>query len=338
MSLLSKYGIRAATIAEPYYELTIPSSVINANLTNFPVTVKLTSSNFNFNLVTSSDQIYFTDVNNNFLNHEVEYFNKTEQRAVYHVKLLTILSSVNTVFKLFINGVGYTNGFNPTAVWDGNYRAVYHMGTSLNDSTANGYTASATNVSVVDALNSKGRNFAGNSNSFMTLPTATMPSGNDRTVFMVINGGTSLPRTTCLFWASNSIYRTFGTHLPWSDSNIYFDTGLGTSHSYNRLSTSLSTAQMKGSFRSWHLIHANSRGWRGVYDNAGLFLNGSATTSIGAAGLVTIGNDTNSGSSVAFWQGIMAELRISLVERSSAWVKAEHEFVLNNPISFTLVG
>ena len=129
---------RGGTSGEPQYKIIINNSAIDSTLTNFPLTVKLSSSNFD--MTKNIDTIYFVDDSNTILNHEVEYYDLTEGR--FHILVPTVSSSVNTEITIKTDGSGYANGNNPTSVWDSSFVGVHHMSANFNDSTSNGNNGS----------------------------------------------------------------------------------------------------------------------------------------------------------------------------------------------------
>ena len=124
-------------------QLTIDSSKIDSILTDFPVLVKLTSSNFDFSKARSDgyDIRFTTSDNATVLDYERERYNSGSQVAEFWVKIPNISSSIDTNFYMYYDKDNASDGANPTGVWDSNYIMVQHMNdataTTIEDSTSN---------------------------------------------------------------------------------------------------------------------------------------------------------------------------------------------------------
>jgi YD repeat-containing protein len=87
------------------------------------------------------------------LNHEVETYNGTTGAVNYWVKVPTVshTTSDTVIYMCYRNASITTDQSNKTAVWDANYKGVWHLpnGTSLtaNDSTSNGVNGTITSTS-----------------------------------------------------------------------------------------------------------------------------------------------------------------------------------------------
>jgi hypothetical protein len=169
MNLLIKYGIMAAVSGGPVLpgwahsmKITIPASQIDAPLTNFPVTVYLTGSNFNFAQAKSDGaDIVFTDINLNPLKFERQEHSNVLSMGLYHVKIPVVSDFVDTLFYMWYGNPSATDSQDKVNVWDSNHKAILHMGASLLDSTSNGNNATAIGTTVVDTALGKSRSFDG---------------------------------------------------------------------------------------------------------------------------------------------------------------------------------
>jgi len=121
-------------------KLTIDHTKIDNTLTNFPVTVFLTSTQGEevfdeFSADEDFDRGQFALGDDTLLYAEKELFDVSESKGLYHVKIPSISSSVDTDYYFYydkdadhnttyIGAIGTTAGEN---VWDSNFKAVYHM-------------------------------------------------------------------------------------------------------------------------------------------------------------------------------------------------------------------
>ena len=144
------------------YSITIDSSKIDENLSNYPIAVKLTSSNFDFSKSRADAyDIRFLDNSNNLLDFEREYFDKTEELGIFHVNIPSISSSADTIFKLKYADNNSTDLSSVNNTWNNDYVMIQHMGTSLLDSTSNGNNGADDGSTVVDGTLGKARDFNG---------------------------------------------------------------------------------------------------------------------------------------------------------------------------------
>lgn len=127
--------------------LTIDSTQVSGNLTNFPVTVHLKNdSDLSNNAQSSGDDIRFKDSNGNQLSHEIESYDGSTGTLWAHVKIPSLSSSSDTTIFIFYGDANASNQQNASDVWTDGYEAVYHLnekasgtGTAdvYQDSTAN---------------------------------------------------------------------------------------------------------------------------------------------------------------------------------------------------------
>jgi len=123
-------------------KITIDETKIDENLTDFPVLVKLDSTNFNFSHARSDGyDIRFTSSDGTtLLKYERERHNAASQVAEYWVRIPNISASTNTEFYIYYGKSDASDGADPTNVWDSNFKLALHLketsGTHY-DSTSN---------------------------------------------------------------------------------------------------------------------------------------------------------------------------------------------------------
>jgi hypothetical protein len=109
-------------------ELTIDHTKIESNLIDFPVLVKLNSSNFDFTKSLSNGyDIRFTDISLNLLFFERERHDSLNQLGEYWVKISNISSSIDTKFIMYFGNKSSYDGSSPHNVWDSNFKMVQHL-------------------------------------------------------------------------------------------------------------------------------------------------------------------------------------------------------------------
>lgn len=131
-------GIDWWDIEWPYRRaIQINSKLIFHNLTDFPVLLIFTDSHLAENAQLDGDDIVFTDVYQNRLSHEIEYYNSTNGFLIAWVRVPHLDSKNDTKLYLYYGNSGNNNQEASVGVWDENYQLVYHLnvGESIQDST-----------------------------------------------------------------------------------------------------------------------------------------------------------------------------------------------------------
>lgn len=327
---------RGTQAGAPYYELTIPSTYIDENLTDYPLVVKLTSSNFDFSLSANSNELYFTDVVDNLLSHEIEIYEPSNSRAVFHVKVPTVSASSDTIIKLYYDGTGYTNGNNPTQVWSSNYRAVYHLGDSLTDSSPNSTNIdSQSNTTAVNGLYSRSRRFQGN--GYLNIPTNFNSTFSDFTIQALIK---QTAQNHNLYdgaiissgnWNSGGAHWAFSIKSYGSYNNTYgpvsrqpypgqavYDTNHDIYQKYVVL-----TYRRQG---TRYTIHINNNKIADLDPPDGNYIPLNSNAGNTLIGRATYGGYFNI-------QADIDEVRLATDAKSDAWIKADYEFLMNDRLT-----
>lgn len=129
-------------------KITIDKSKVSGTQTDFPVLINLTTdTDLAADAQDDGDDLLFTSSDGaTKLSHELEKFDGTTGQLVAWVKVPSLSSSTNTVLYLYYGNAGATNQQSATAVWDANYKGVWHLkeGTSgtdsIKDSTSNAHS------------------------------------------------------------------------------------------------------------------------------------------------------------------------------------------------------
>ena len=124
--------------------LTLNPEAVGADLTNFPVLVRLTADNFDFGRADPDgiDIRFMAGDGRFFLDFERESHDIATQTAAYWVRIPLVSSTVPTSFLLYYGKHNAGDGAKPAAVWDGTHASVWHLnhtnGVTQSDSTATG--------------------------------------------------------------------------------------------------------------------------------------------------------------------------------------------------------
>lgn len=137
----------------------VTGASVSGTVTDFPVLIRLTENNFDFNQAKNDgSDIRFTKADNSFLSYEIEEWNSAEKRASVWVKVDTVwgdnyVQSIN----MYWGNPDAPLYSGSSAVFDtsDNVIAVWHLGEECKDATANTYDAIM--VSAYDAPGVIGR-------------------------------------------------------------------------------------------------------------------------------------------------------------------------------------
>ncbi|MFX0125484.1 MAG: DUF2341 domain-containing protein, partial [Candidatus Hodarchaeota archaeon] len=123
--------------------ITIDASKVSTDLINFPVLIDLYDTDLKQALTSGSD-IFFTDASGIKLAHEIEsydrFYSSIEAHLVAWVKA-NLSSTDDTIISMYYGNPFAESQENPTAVWDNDYAAVWHLSEdptgTIHDSTSN---------------------------------------------------------------------------------------------------------------------------------------------------------------------------------------------------------
>jgi predicted RNA-binding Zn-ribbon protein involved in translation (DUF1610 family) len=122
--------------------ITINSSKVNSDLSDFPVLINITDSDLSSKAQSDGYDIVFTSSNNRIkLDHEIENYASGTGELVTWVRIPSLSSSTDTVIYMYYGNNDISSPtHNPTGVWDINFTMVQHLNESSGihyDSTSN---------------------------------------------------------------------------------------------------------------------------------------------------------------------------------------------------------
>ena len=327
--------------------ITIDSSKIDANLSYFPVLVKLTSSNIDFShfLQVDGSDIRFSDsidgsgnANGAILDYERERFEKGNELAEIWVEIPLVNSGSDTTFYMFYGNNSCPDGEDIEHTWDGgtdasplnNYIGVWHLnetGATVYDSTSNSYDGSVTGASPNSSAH-----IAGGYDFVREPDTDYIEMSGTANILQLIDftaeAWIKIPDSGIpddYYTVTQSLYCD-GVES-WA-LNIADDTGYEDKARFTTVENDDQT-RVFGSVvtdNQWHylagvrtatqiLIYVDDLSANSVDDGRpGQVIQSSANIAIGSAVCAT-SDDFN---------GTIDEVRISNIERSSAWIKASY--------------
>lgn len=319
---MAQYVRRSISVSSAY-EITIDSTKVQSSLTNYPVMIKLESGDITF--PATSDSIYFKK-DGTLLDYEVDYYDQSTEKGVFHVRIPSISSASDTTFQMYLDGT--SDQSNPTGVWDSNYVFVHHMNSSLLDSTSNNNDGTNSNTTETDGLNGKARLFDGSATDYITYGNNTSLKPTSEITVQMMQTRDNLigdlqgafcygqgfgnqtqkayeirNRTNYSQFSVSNASNTIGVDFPTTPDNSY--------HLYTgRVGDSILSAKLDDET-------AITTSWSGSIDyslSPDLLRVGSATSSLYPM------------------DGDVDELRISSVARSDAWVLADYYNLIDNTL------
>jgi len=318
-------------------KITIDSSKVDSDLTNFPVLVSLTSSNFDFGKALSSgNDIRFTESDGvTELKYERERHNSSGQLAEYWVKIPSVSSSVDTYFYMYYGNSSASDGSDATNVWASDTVLVTHMNdnpnsSSIKDSSSNannGTKYSSGQPTETDAKIARGQSFDG-SDDYISITDSSS---------LNITGNVTLEAWVKLSNTSQSLYATaisLGSDSPSSGWGAGLRRGTSQNGFYIYIPSSEYSASFSSLNTNWHHL-VGVRNGTTVY----AYVDGSLTSSSScSSGSLRHANATNIGTllpySTTYINGIIDEVRIFNTAKSSAWIKASYHSTNNSLVSY----
>jgi len=311
-------------------KLTLDHTLVDADLSNFPVKVIVPDTNPLFDTAKpdGADVRFTSSDGETLLDFEREVHDDTNSIAVYHVKIPLVSSTLDTDFYLYYGNASAMDASSPSSVWDSDYKLVMHMGPTLEDSTSN--SNDGTNSGTTLGLASDGyyRSFDGG-NDYIFIPDNV---SLDLTTIMTGEVYVKPDVMRVAFPYSKHVEASSGyeCHLR-SDNAVRFLVHHGSgSPGYTALDTT-GTIDITG----WHYLAT-------TFDNGNMeaFLNGTKDATTATAPVTSIPTNSTAlnigrrDNSTYYLDGAISEVRISSTTRSDAWIKATHNSLADNLVAF----
>lgn len=330
-------------------KITIPQTLVNDNLTNFPIYVNLANlpTTFFSNVKSNGADIRITEDDGlTERPYELVTIDTSARTGELHFKG-DLASTTDTEFYIYYKNpsasaysVSATYGRNN--VWNNGYEAVYHLDTNpastIVDSTSNGRNLTAAGGSGMGSANSTsskiglGIDFDGINDRLTNASWAW--TATPVTVTAWSNVATAEVKTSSLFGFTASGNERLATHAPWSDNTLYWDYGTCCA-SPGRVTTNYTAFRNK-----WTHVGLVSQGTGGTF--MGIYLDGVLRSSLATADDpnvtltgFSLGSDLTTGGNHI--DGRVDEFRIASVARSAGWVEAEFNNQ-NNPVGFFTIS
>jgi hypothetical protein len=325
---------------------TIDKTLIDAELVNFPVGLKITASTFFSGLVSDDWENIHCTVGGVECYVEVERWDPSNDIAVLWVRVPVVVRAADTIITVETGAdntttyVGQTGSTAAANVWDSDFVAVYHLnqdptgGTDAIKDSVGGFDLTAggsmTAGDLVDHGLNKGLDFDGSNDIAEKTGMSTGPT--DWPITIEAYGKTpssvsGIAACPCIMFGHSAVNDEFcGINVDDGDVVLirYVD-------SY------------RGYFAGVTIGANEDVGIAGVFNNttdATVYVNGVDEGNDNAgkdfpASFSAIGIGGTIDSTPSYREGITSEARISSVARSAAWIKATYENLDGNLISYS---
>ncbi|MFX1428968.1 MAG: DUF2341 domain-containing protein [Promethearchaeota archaeon] len=336
-----------------YKDITIDHNKVAGTATypDFPVLISILDTDLRFNVQSDGDDIAFS-YENTWLAHEIELFdqtfNSTHAKLISWVKVPSLSGIIDTSIRMYYSNSTMGSQQNPSAVWENNYRGVWHLneqtgGTyAIIDSSTYSNDGSDINSPLLgqggQIYNSIG--FTDASGQRIEVPDDTsLDISSQLTVEAWINPTVDTKWMTIVSkmagtWG-NGLLSNFDIYIAINDFG-YYDIGLSNpSDVYDEWSSSVSVST--GTWQHFVFAYQSSTSMGRIFVN-GAFM---AEHNFGIGSLGTNGNPFyigfNRGWTGEVFDGLIDEVRISSFPRSAGWIYTEYQNQ-NDPNSFYTIG
>ena len=318
---------------------------IDSNVYNFPVLIRLNTSNFNFNQL--SDQSGGTDLrfaksDGTHLAYQIERCDGVSDSAEVWVHLDTVRGNNSTQYlKMYWGKSGAGDSSRPRQVFDTakGWRGVWHLnGTNnLTDQTARQLVD--TNHSTSSDAGNIGSSIAMGQGNWIGVPPSLMAGMDSNITVSFWNKGntTGLPksddRIDIIMSSGAQWYNGFGWRIMQDTSiNCYWGDGNGANNVNYKLTT---TSQWKGQWNHWAFRRSPGTWW--LYINGAQVATGTTNRAMNgnAVNRVELGSQDCGGD--YSYRGKLDEMRFSRTTRPSQWLKLEYENQKSNQTLISFV-
>lgn len=315
--------------------LTIAGSKVTENLVDFPVYVDVTNAELRTQL--DLNQISFRRRNGavvESLSYEIQSFEKPMGRLRAWVRLPLLTNTAENTFELQYGDASVAVLPNPAEVWRNGYRAVFHLesaGNPIADSrgTFPGTPANLQPNAARDAKVGRGIGFDNNINGVISLANPITGSGPS-TISVWVRPLEPINKEAMVVMGAGQPNQARWLQAQFNEDQV----GVGL-YENDWTNTGLDLVEQQWTLVHWTYNNQVSR----LYQNAQLVGSYTHTSAANTQGTEAwIGNSKTQGfDNDAGMNGTLDEVRISNVERSAAWIAAEHANQ-NTPADFLTVA
>lgn len=298
--------------------ITIPASLIQEDLIDFPLLINITSdSNLAAGAQSDGDDIVFTNEQGGKLSHGIENWTSSRGDLIAWVKA-NLSSTSNTTIYMYYGNAEVSSQQDSTNIWDDRYVLVYHMNdTAYKDLSGNGNDVSTDGVSSLGKQGTigSGQDFDGTDYLYVS-DSPTLRIQNNLTISYWVEMD---DKTTVVLLSKRYAAPVYNSYLNQvgSDSKLGFYLRDSTSAKGIFSPNALNTGQW------YHFVSTFDGTDMKMYIDGMLVSNSSefaGQTIIYDSTILDIG-----GLSGWYSNGRMDEIRISNISRTDAWINASYK-------------
>lgn len=192
-------------------------------------------------------------------------------------------------------------------------------GTTVDDHSGYDRFASLTGATVAGGVNaSDALSFDGVDDTVWVAPEVFTDIEDEVSIAMWVNGDASQPLNDSVFYAvDSSNQRVLNIHLPWSNSQVYWDAGNGGGSGYDRINKTANSGDYEGAWNHWVFTKNATTGDMKIYLNGSLWHSGTGKTKT-MAGIA----EARIGSAITgnYYAGLIDEVMVYKTELTAAEV------------------
>lgn len=146
---------------------------------------------------------------------------------------------------------------------------------------------------------------------------AALPITTQSTIEMWMSG---VPKEAFLFFLTDAAHRRqLSAHVPYSDGNVYFDSGADASNNYDRIVKAVTPIDDKSTWNHWAFVRNSASGRMAIYRNGVLWHEQATgmTRAMASCNRLIIAAD---GDGLWYHSGAISEIRLWNVERTVAQI------------------
>jgi hypothetical protein len=308
--------------------ITVDSGDVDSDLTDFPVLVYLDSTRINWTETQDDlDDIRFVDQDNStFLYYEIENYTVNDEAWVW-VNLPFVNSTSDTEFYLYWGNTGAVSGESQEDVWDSDYLTVLHLNdltnSTLEDSTINShdYSKKGANEPILDPVMIDGGQYFDGSDDYASSD-STYQLADTMTWEYWLNSSDDATAKT--IWSDNAQWHTQG--YVWmgrnpSATSFYYEYA-NTTHTQ---SWTVANYFLDDTVFYFALVVNYTSDTIEIFRNGASFSSGTIPNAISLTGYTRTQILGSFSGANHFWFNEFDEVRLSDVNRSSAYIGASYE-------------
>ncbi|MBT4350010.1 DUF2341 domain-containing protein [bacterium] len=322
-------------------QITIDNTKVDADLTNFPVLIDLSSDT---SLATyaqeNGDDIAFIASNETTqLDHEIEFFNGTTGELQAWVEVPALSSSSDTIIYMYYGNTAASNQENASGVWDSDHKIVHHLQdlttSTTEDSTSNnndGTKRVANEPIEASGKIDKAQSFDG-TNDYVKITNNFVGTATSLTISSWIKKESGGHTYECALHKGSA--NTIGSSDYWLGVDIN-DNLTATIGANAGVGWSAGQTAITATYGEWYHLAA---AWDGSIVR--VYVNGAYNKQYNLSSYSSLTTPTRFGSSADGtnyqFKGGVDEMRISTSARSASWIKTSYNNQ-NSPSSFFTLG